>query len=235
MPPRYRKKFYRKKRHYRKRRGVPRAPRANRLSGRQPNVYNFTRSSVENITLSSSVAPSGWTSEVVPGTAQINAIYKQYVFSLNMIPDVSEFQNLFTSYRINAVRIVFYPSTGLGGGSSSLGSQIIVMTTPHQQGSTIALTEDYFLQSQISRKRLMLNQSGRPYVQYFKLAQLSHRYASLTNTDYAMVKPRWVSTSEDACAHYGINCRLQTINTTGFASLSFRVETKFYLQMRQVK
>lgn len=228
-PYRKKKRVYRRKRVFRKRR-----PRVYPGRSLRPTNYFIKRKTVENITLSPTEEPVNWNSETGAG-GSINAIWRQWTFSLDQLVQYGEFQNLFTSYKINAAHIKIYASTGIGGGSSSLGTQILCQTNSNPQGVNETLDEDYYLQVQNAKRRLLLNNTGRPLNMYMKLRQLSLRYRNLADSDYVTVRPGFISTGEANCVHYGHNIRLSTINLTGFNTISLRIETTYYLQFRQIK
>lgn len=225
----YRRPLFRK-RVYRKRR--PKIyPRMNRnlLTN-----YFIKRKTVENIVLSPTVEPVNWNSETGAG-GNINALWRQWTFSLDILPQYGEFQNLFTSYKINAVQIKIYPATGIGGGDTALGTQVLVQTNTNPQGVSETLDQDYFLQAQNAKRQLLLTNNAQPINLYMKLKQLSLRYRSVTDSDYATVKPGFVSTGEPSIVHYGSNIRFSTINASGFNNIALRMETTYYIQFRQIK
>ena len=228
------KKRYSRIRKNRKRTRVPRPMR--------PRTYNFTRSFVETIALNSSTPPTGW-------TAVSNGLTRSQPFQLTNLPDNAEFVALFAQYRLCAVKQeYFFADTASvnvvdGGAEQSGNKQIMMYTIPNSVGqdNAAALNENYFMQSQCTKKRLCLNAGARPIKIYTKLKQLTRIYSSeVGNQDFSKQRPRFVSTNEPNAQHYGIDMRLQRVDGQPFSFggtnyPTVKIVTKVYLQCRQVK
>lgn len=209
----------------------------------RPRVYNFTRSFVETIPLvnnaDSPSIPSGWSVTADAGMVKAQA------FNLAQLPDYSEFTNLYAQYRIMAVKTTMYFSnTGSNAGDNTLSNkQILLYMAPNRNGisnTTKPLTEEHFLQTQATKKKLCLNSNGRPISVYMKLNQLNEVFSGTVNTDYTAVKPKFLSTTETGAPHYGLDFRFQRVDNGQFsdgASVYPQVKMihKVYLQCRQVE
>lgn len=211
----------------RKRRQVLGKP--NRLS-LKPSIYQFRRIVTETILLSNAATPEGW-------TADANGYYKQFVYTLSQLGDNTDFTNLFAQYKICAIKQEFMLSNN---NSTDNNAQLLLYWDVNPQGQTTSLTESYYLTSQTARKRVVQSTGPRPIRFYTKVKQLSKNWAGATNSDYAMINPRYIGTDEPTCPHYGINCRIQRVDGQGFGTSlnSFqylKINTTFYITMRKVQ
>lgn len=215
----YRRRFARRQ----FRRPRRRFRRRNLLATRQPKsrgmrVIQFKRTEMKNMVLNWSSPPTNWThvgSGTTPGgeDSTDNAIVANLEFSLNMLASKSDFTNLFSSYRIKAVRMTAYYSN-----TQSVNENTNYLLYQHQsnfgQNSTSQLTEDFFLQRPSSKKRVLLNKgsTGKCFDIYFRVNQLKNTYAGTVNTDYGLQPPAWIHTNEDSTPHYGVSLRLQRVD-----------------------
>lgn len=207
----------------------------------RPRTYNFTRSFAETIELNNTTPPLGWTSVD-------NGLVRSQPFKLADLPNYLEFVNLFSQYRLLAVKQEMYFSNtnsvnNVIGTQSDLGNkQIIMYCNPNMVGydNTSLLTEQFFLESQSSKKKLCLNAIGRPVKIYSKVKQLVKVFSDeLDNTDYSKAYPKFVSTGDINTEHYGLDMRLARIDGNIFSTggnnyPSVKIITKVYLQCRQV-
>lgn len=236
--------FRKARRTYKRRTKVVRMPRP-----MSPRTYNFTRSMAQTVILNNldQTETTGWKK-----TVGEQSMSKQWTFKLNDLPNYSEFVALYEQYRIMAVKQEYYFSDSVAssvavanpaGGSyvNSSNKQIIMMTCPNAIAKTHTLDENYFMQSQCSKKRLCLNSMGFPQKVYTKVKQLSRIYsAEEGNSDFIKVNPKFISTAETEALHYGIDMRLARVDGQEFSHggsnyPSVKIITKFYLQFRQVK
>lgn len=238
---------YRKKKTYRKKRPRTQRPKT-RLGkpsrGLTQSVYLFKRRLVDVIELNSQIPEDNW----LPGA--YNSIYKQLKFTLDDIRDSSDFTNLFTMYKLSGVKITFmFSQTGSvpisSGGSVPImhntNSQVIVMTAPWSAGETEAPDANYMKDKQASKRRLGLN-GGKPISFYMPVKQLSVRHSTITGggTDYASVRPKWISCKEPHCTHYGFNVCFQRADRSIFAHestqyQSCRIEYTYYIACKGVQ
>ena len=92
-----------------------------------------------------------------------------------------------------------------------------------------------------SRKKILSVTGGRPAFDIFMpVTNLSQTYAGAVNTDYTMVKPRFISTTEVDTSYYGMNLRIQRLdglNWTAGTQNSYptlKLFTTVYFQMRGI-
>jgi len=176
-----------------------------------------------------------------------NAVYRQWHFSLNDLAanaDSTDFTNLFRRYKINAVKVeLAFTNTGsvpASNGNNPSNYQLQVYTMQNRSGRTEEeVTEQMFLNTQASSKRLALN-GGKPLKYYMKVNQLTETYASTTNTDYAVTRPRYISTGETGAQHYGLNMLINRVDgeplTTGLVSPQHvRCTLTYYMSFKGVE
>lgn len=189
---------------------VPRKPRM------APRVLQFKRKFVQDLVLNTASAPIGWTSLSAAGD---EALVLNYVISMAQIPNYTAFTSLFDSYRIKGVRIQGYYSFNVTTPGSQAQAMLYYCRDHMGQSVAAQLSEDWFLERPRSRKRLLVNSTGRPSFDiYMPLTQLANTYQSVTNNDYTMKRPRFISTNEVNTPHYGLNLRIQRIDGNTFTA-----------------
>ena len=206
----FRKKKRTKKRVNRKR-GLVKVQR-----GMRPAVYPFKRSLSVTIGLNSSSPPEGWS---VSG----NNLYKNWGFSLAQLGSHTEFTQLFKYYKLAGVRVQLYFSntnSNARESGSSPNQQIIMWMDTNKDGADLSASglEATYLNSQTAKKRLCLKTTGKPIDIYMPLRQQSMIYGGVGNTDYATVRPKWISTTEPATPHFGYKMMLQRVDGQAFTS-----------------
>jgi hypothetical protein len=239
MPPRksYRRKPRRKT--YKRKSALGKPSR-----GIKQSVYLFKRRLVEVVELNSQLPEEGWSS------GAYNSLYKQLQYSLDDIRDSTDFSNLFSMYKLTAVKVQFMFSQTQSGPipsgatlpiSSNTNAQVIVMYAPWSAGNSEATDANYMKDKQSSKRRLGLN-GGKPISMYMPLRQLSVRHSTATGggVDFASVKPQWISTSEPKCVHYGSSVCFQRADRSIFAHeatqyQSCRIETTYYIACKGVQ
>ncbi len=220
----------------------PRRTRIGKPSrGLRQSTYLFKRRITTVVELSNADS-GGWIS-----SADNKSMFKQWNFKLSDLTaaaDSTDFTNLFRRYKINGVRVeLAFSNTGtnpLGGGSGT-NCQMQLYTRQNRSGRTEeAITEQDMLNTQASRKRLALN-GGRPLKYFMKVNQLAETYASATNTDYCVQKPRYVSTGETGCEHYGLDMFINRVDGqplgTNLASAAqvMRCTLTYYMSFKGVE
>ena len=201
-------------------------------------IINFKRTFENTLVLNSASPPTGFLNTGVAGD---NGIVSNYNINLNNIPNVSNFSNLFDSYRIKGVRIQGYCSFNVAAPNNQSQS-IMYMCRDHLgQNPFTTLTEDWFVERPRSKKRLLVNSVGKASFDHFIPAtQLSEVYASAVNTDYVQVKPKFISTNELDTPHYLCNLRIQRVDgqtwTHGTSNQypTIKMYTTVYFQMKGI-
>lgn len=234
MPKRYRTGAKRRGRPYKRRRTGGYRRRGPLLGkpgrGLNPSVYLFKRRYVETFSMSN--APSNWDS------GSTDAITTNTLFKLEDLSDYSDFTNLFAQYKITAAKMEMYFSQNVveeTPGTGSAPCQVLCYMAPNRSGATQNLTEQWFLNNQTTRKKLGIVVSGRPISMYMPLKQLSETFGSSVNTDYALVRPRWISTSETGASHTGQVLRLQYVNGENLRPTVIKVIWTYYIACKQAQ
>lgn len=199
-----------------------------------PRIINFKRSAEKTLILNNSAAPEDWTA--LPD----NSLVRNYVVGLSEINDKTDFTALFQSYRIKGIRLQGYFSNTSSESNENL--QVMMHYCQNNMGDTQAseLTEQWFLDKPRSRRKLLLSNTGRPCFDiYMPVSQLSQVYNTALNTDYGMIRPRFISTNETTTPHYAFSVSLKrvdgqvfSLNTLNYPTLKI-IET-VYFQMRGI-
>ena len=161
------------------------------------------------------------------------------VCNLSELDGYTDFTNLFNQYKLTGVTLTFYcPATNVTLGQPNLqNSQLIMYTVPNQAGRprNVTLTEADCLNTQCVKKQLLMNNNGKGVSMYIPLKQLRMTFASLTDTDYAVSTPKFISTDEPNTPHYGPTLRIQAISPFGFRGQNLKIITKVHLTCKQVE
>ena len=238
MPKRRRTGYARRPRAT-KRRRYSRAPARRPRLGKpsralKTSVYLFKRRFVETFDLNNPPAAT-WVNEGTAITAHTG-------YRLSDLSDYTDFTNMFAQYKLSAVKVQMYFSSNVvtqvesaTGTPAPPSGQIIVYMAPNKTGQQFTLTEQYFLNNQSTKTRTGIVANGRPVNMYQKLMQLGERFGTVTNSDYAVMKPRWVATQEPGCLHTGQDIRLQYVNNQSLNNTSVKVIYTYYIACRQAQ
>ena len=204
-------------------------------TGSTPSEYKFIRTTSQVVSVSTTSPSDDW---LVEG----NGIYKQFVYSLHQLPEFTDFTNLFAEYKITAVKQEFIFSNSDAISSSGYSNtQLIVYSDTNQNGATYPLPESNFLTSQTAKRRLAICNTPEAMVFWTPVTQLRDTYNGASDTDYAVSKPKFVSTSEPTTPHYGINCRIQRVDgqpmphAAGALTQACKVFTTYYITCRKAE
>lgn len=233
--PRYAKRgrSTRKPRTYR-RRTVRRVRRSFKRVARpmRPLTYSFTRSFARELDMSDVVNDPYWFWNDSGANYDV-------VLALNDLNTFTDFTTLFAQYKLTGVTITFYcPSTNVTLAQPNVGnSQLMLYTVPNQAGRPrmTNLTETDCLNTQCVKKRLLMNSNGRGVSMFIPLKQLRMTFASLTDTDYAVAPPKFISTDETATPHYGPTLRIQTVSGGTTSGQKIKYIMKVHLSTKQVE
>lgn len=175
-----------------------------------------------------------------PGT--IVSAFHRGVFTLADLPAprVTDFTNMYSAYRINAVKVEFV-FTG------NLSVQVPPNITPTQMnlysfydptGNWYANvpTEEQCLLMQSCRRR-QSNTLGRATI-YAKVKQANAILGTTAINAYNQQKPKWISTEYPAVNHYGINTLFTVsgaVPTGASPAVPVQMITTYYLEFKGVK
>ena len=114
--------------------------------------------------------------------------------------------------------------------------------TKNQTGIGISSTIDnnYWMTQQARKQRIITG--TRPYTFKIYPRLQNEVYASLTNTDYTLMKPRFISTTEVSTPHFGLDLAwtfvdhsdpIRTDFTADYTTpIKFRMDMTYYLTMK---
>lgn len=215
--PRYSKRAFARRRYRRGgRMNTSRiVPLSRGLTSRQP-VHSFVRRDyVETITASN-----------------IADTFKVYTFSLNKLPNYTEFTNLFDQYRICAVKLTIIP----GVTESSLeGASTSSYPLPEVR-SIIDYTEDAApldFDEMYQYANCKMTRGNKMHTRYIKPAVLTSAFEGVAATAYIPKWKQWLTTDDSATPHYSIKVGINAVKTAN--TCYFRVYAKYYLQMKNIK
>ena len=204
----------------------------------RPKVHRFKRDIEETLILSGTTAPEGWT---LDGNFRV---YKNLAWALASVGESTDFQNLFRQYRIKGARMRFYFSNTVSGQTGATdrnaNSQLMVRMAPNQRGDGEVLDNAYWQSIQAKKYKLAIN-GGKPIDVYMPLKQKNEIFGSASvNTQYSMVRPKYVSTVASNVSHYGLNIAIERVDGQNFTtgannSQSCKVITTLYFEMRGVE
>lgn len=232
MPLKYTKRA--KKRVYRKRK-APRKRLFKVQKGLSLGVYPFKRQMPHQIVdLDQAPSPGfGWDTTY----AAQGYIGKLFTFQLSEVAQHSDFVNLFKFYKINGANVRIYQATNALTDGPRNNSQCIITTLSQRDGDSAIIPPSNLECMPARRDKLLLNTMGKPHNIYMKLNQLSMVYASPhgvppSQTNYGVVRPRWISTEEPNCEHYGLWVFIRSVNSSAFDNIQLRIEPTIYLQCK---
>lgn len=228
MPRNYRP-MRRKRKKVIKKRNINMLRRQLRPTANRPAVHLFRRAFTKTLALSNVTAPAGW-------TAEGNAIYSNFSYKLNDLLSATDFTNLFQQYKINGVKqeLIFSNTS-----SMDTNSQLLVYWDANKDGQSRTRSEQTFLDSQTSKHVILKPPSKQKITLYTKLKQLSNTF-KLTDDDYAVVNPRWISTAEPNTPHYGCSMRIQRVDDKPFGTdltnfQYLKIITTMYIACKKVQ
>lgn len=256
MPPK--KTFYKRKKKYGyKGKNYNQKRKIVKLNRTIPNVYHFNRSTTWSFNLATLSEAANHDTYYGPGfrfykgdATDPQSAVCQYQFNMADLPDSDDFLHLFKYYKINGVSLKWYFSTGIGGGTTRDNGQMIMYTMPtgiRMDHTSQDMTELRLLQSQVLKKRLCLNDSGKPENYYMKVKQSRDTTDLQGNLRNVMVKPGWIQfdresinnpgniTIQNRVPHYGITQRLQCVNGLSFPNIEIKIIAKYYFSCKQVR
>lgn len=196
----------------------------------KPRVMAFGRSTEYLLPLES--PSNGWIQTTD------DALVKTFDFNLAELPNETDFTNLFSQYKLNMAILKIYPSASqvvVSTGAAGTQNMIItVWANTHGVPLTSVFQNSDLLE--IQRKKAWMFPLNKPTTIKMPLRQLSNTYAGSLNTDYATIKPRYISTGETTTPHYGMNVHIRKMDGTAFGSNSARllIRQKIYLTCKQV-
>lgn len=235
----YKKKFFRK---WRKKGRISRPKIGKPSKGLTQSRYFFKRRFTNLITLSTaSGASTGGFYQQVPADMGSPGCTVRWQIRLSDLPDNSEFTSgLFSSYRINAMKVRMIPQYTQTTYATNAPVQVICYTMPYNYNldlptpSVNPLTESICLQTQACKTETLVDDgNGKSF--YSKCKILNTILSGLTADTQQLVKPRWLPCDHTDIYHYGLIQRFQP-NWTAWPTTSVQVKliVTAYLEFRGV-
>lgn len=179
------------------------------------------------------------------------ALLGTQVFQLSQLPEVANITNMYKWYKINCVVIKLYPcytnsvangATSISNSQSYQGQNIICTYTKNMTGVGLSSTIDnnYWLTQQARKTKIITG--NRPLIFKVFPKLLNEVYSSISNTDYSLMKPKFIATTETSTPHYGLD---MAFTFTDFndpprvdlaanyrTPIKFRMDMTYYLQLK---
>lgn len=159
----------------------------------------------------------------------------QWQFRLDKLPDFAEFNNMFTHYRINAVKMMFMPH------ADGLDSTTQINATKYITTPRLYAFVDRDSQPPLSSENAVIQHSGlkiiknplAPFTVYCKYPAVSTGIATTASVSYAGLKSKqWISCDSPSVVHNGVVTGGIIPFTAGSASLAYNVVVTYYMQFR---
>lgn len=199
-------------------------------------VFGFNRTREDLLSLESPSPGSGWL------TTLDGQCVRTFSWSLANLPNYTEFSNLFNMYKLNQAIVSFFPTyseinRNAETTSAITQSNIIISVWRNTTGTPIGATFTRAQLNEIAQKKQWMFPSNKKTTIKMPLTQLSQVYASTINTDYAKIRPKYISTGEPSTSHYGFNVAITRVDNQPFGSSSLQLLTKekIYLTCKQVQ
>lgn len=210
--------------------------KANLPRGLHPGTYKFKRALVYEIDVKSNLGMPG---SIACGDGK--GVVWDWTVSLENLPNHQEFTNLFEQYRLTGVAFKIYPAWN--DINSSGAANILMRNKLQRDGRSLSATntELEWLEFQATQTHVMPIDARTPLTMFMRLNQLNKIYSGIPSgtEDYSVVSPKFISTTESATPHYGMQFRFDTMGGA-LASLpgnsgKFKMEACVYLECRAVK
>lgn len=174
----------------------------------------------------------------------IVSAFHRGVFTLQDLPTtrVTDFTNLYSAYRINAVKVEFVFSGNVAvqvpPGTAPLQLNAYSFYDPTGNWFAAVPTEDECLLMQ-SCKRKQTSTQSRTTV-FAKMMQANALLGTTAINAYNQQKPKWISTAYPAVNHYGINTLFTSSGAeppalTAAPACPVQCITTYYLEFKGVK
>lgn len=238
--PYYKKRTKRNPFYYKKKRGNRKRKTSIPKTLSTGSVFNIKRSFIQVADLNPGALTPGWATNIGQ-----TLIYKNWVFTLSDLVDYTDMTNMFKYYKITGVKTqIYFSNTGSNTEDASQfsNSQLMVWYDINQNGAPMTGSEDEFVVSQTSGKKLCLATNGRPITFYHKTKQIGYTYSTISqgNVDYNLQRPKWMATTEPATPHYGLKMLMTRVDgqafTSGFSNFQrMKVINTYYISLKKVQ
>lgn len=158
--------------------------------------------------------------------SSVNPIYGAFNFSLSDLPNASEFTSLYDMYKINCVKITFYPQQTVSNSintayNANASSRFFTVIDYNDSNSPTSLDE--LRQYQSCKITPVLRQHKRVIYK-----------PKILDTNGFSISP-WMSTATPNANYLGLKYAAEPTDATLGASMIYTVEAKLYMSFRNVK
>ena len=160
----------------------------------------------------------------------------QFVFRLDKLPDFSEFNAVFTQYRINGVKMTFIPMLDGVDANTQINSTVNYVTVPRvytfvdRDSQPNIASENAFIQHSDLN---IVKDPMHAFTLYVSRPAVSQGLQTTASVAYSGVKGgEWISCDSPSVSHYG-GCVGGVIPFTGGSkAIAYSVICTYYLQFR---
>lgn len=152
--------------------------------------------------------------------------FSAYNFSLNDVPNSTEFTSLYDMYKINAIKIEFLPqqtqSISIGSVNNPNASSRFFSVIDYNDGSA---------PTSIDELRQYQTCKYTPILQPHKRIIYKPK---ILDTNGFSISP-WMSTASPSANYFGLKVAVEPMDSTSTTSMMYTVEVTYYLSFKQVK
>lgn len=156
----------------------------------------------------------------------INASYGAINFSLNDVPNYTEFTALYDMYKINCVKITFLPqmtqSVSIGSVNNPIANARVFTAIDYNDGGQ-PTSIDELREYQSAKYTTVL----RPHKRVIFKPKI------LDTSSYSLSP--WMSTAAPTTNYYGLKYAIEPMASSTTTSMAFQVECKYYMSFKNVK
>lgn len=171
--------------------------------------------------------------EVLAGSS---AAFKNYIFSLDQLPNSSEYTNLFDRYRICGVKVTFYPPYNISYvAATSTASPVMEFYSVVDYDSNASITSLDQMNQYDTLKRSYFN---RPHVRYLKprpnMKGLFNQQGGTTTGTAVLSNKVWIDQADHTVDYYGLYVAVASSQSSIVDHHYIRCTATFYFQCRNV-
>ena len=151
--------------------------------------------------------------------------FAAYNFSLNDLPNSTEFTSLFDMYKINAIKISFIPqmteNISLTTANNPYSNTRFFSAIDYNDGSTPTSIDDLRQYSTCKFTPILKTHT-----------RMIYKPKILDSSSYS-VSP-WMSTASPSSNYFGLKVGIEPTQSTVITSFEYKVECKFYMSFKNV-
>ena len=193
--------------------------------------------------------PQNWS--MTAGTLTgYHALLATQIFQLSQLPEYQNIVNMYKWYKINCVVVKIYPcysSTHQTGNTATplgtyFGQNMLITYTKNNTGNQLStnIDNDWWMTQQARKQKILTGNKPVIFKVYPKL--INEVYSSLTNTDYTLMKPKFISTEEPSTPFFGLDMAFSNVDFNDVirvndepnytTPLKFRMDMTYYMSLK---